>query len=139
VADAHRDSADLCDCGDGCRVLVSGESEVVGYVELHDRGDSRLGADGYAAKKGRYDEAVDVLCRVHDLQPTDQYIVEEMEAIRATIEMETSEGNSKFSALFKNDKLQTRRRVILAYFVLFMNQMGGISMPSVPSTSVGIG
>lgn len=82
---------------------------------------------------------MDVICRVHDLKPDDPYVVEEMEAIRATIAMETAEGNDKFTALFKKDALQTRRRVILAYFVLFMNQMGGIStyFPSLNTTDVG--
>ena len=67
-----------------------------------------------------------MLCAVHDLKPDDPYIVEEMDAISATVAMETEEGNSKFTAVFKKDHLQTRRRVILAYFGLFMNQMGGV-------------
>lgn len=53
-----------------------------------------------------------------------------MEAIRANIAMEVDEGASKITSIFKNDHLQTRRRVILAYFVLFMNQMGGVSLRS---------
>lgn len=64
---------------------------------------------------------------MHDLKPDDPYVVEEMDAIRANIEMEVEEGNSKFGSVFKKDHLQTRRRVILAYFALFMNQMGGVS------------
>jgi predicted MFS family arabinose efflux permease len=95
----------------------------------------------WLAKRGRYDEALDVICRVHDLKPDDPYVVDEMAAIRANVEMETAEGNDKFTALFKADALKTRRRVILAYFVLFMNQMGGINlvvyyMPSVLVTNV---
>lgn len=81
----------------------------------------------WLAKKGRHEEAVDVLCRVHGLEPTDPYIVSEMEMIEANIAMEKSETSGKFFSLFKTDHLKTRRRVILAYFVLFMNQMGGIS------------
>lgn len=68
-----------------------------------------------------------MICAVHDLKPDDPYVVEEMDAIRANIEMEIQEGNSKLASVFKNDHLQTRRRVILAYFALFMNQMGGVS------------
>ena len=80
------------------------------------------------AKRGREKEAVEVICAVHDLQPDDPYVVEEMEAIRAAVQMETAEGNSKITAVFKNDVLQTRRRVMLAWFGLFMNQMGGINL-----------
>lgn len=82
----------------------------------------------WLAKRGRYDEARDVLCAVFDLKPDDPYIIEEMDAIAATVAMETEEGNSKYAAVFKNDHLQTRRRVILAWFGLFMNQMGGVSL-----------
>lgn len=82
----------------------------------------------WLAKRGRDAEAVEVLCAVFDLQPDDPYVVEEMDAIRANIAMESSEGNAKISAVFKNDHLKTRRRVILAWFGLFMNQMGGINL-----------
>lgn len=82
----------------------------------------------WLGKRGRWDEARDVLCAVHDLEPNDPYVVDELENIRANIEMELDEGNSKLGSVFKNDALQTRRRVILAYFALFMNQMGGINL-----------
>ena len=79
----------------------------------------------WLAKRGREQEAREVLCAVFDLEPDDPYIVEEMDGIMANIAMETREGNDKISALFKNDHLKTRRRVALAWFGLFMNQMGG--------------
>jgi hypothetical protein len=95
------------------------------------------------AKRGREQEAVEVLCAVHDLQPDDPYIVGEIEAIRAAIAIEGKEG-SKITALFKKDILQTRRRVILAWFGLFMNQWSGINlvvyyMPTVLVVNVGMG
>ena len=68
-----------------------------------------------------------MICAVHDLKPDDPYVIEEMDAIHANLEMETGAGSSKLGSVFKNDALQTRRRVILAYFALFMNQMGGVS------------
>jgi len=49
-----------------------------------------------------------------------------MEAIQAAIAIES--GGQKISALFKSDILQTRRRVILAWFGLFMNQWSGINL-----------
>lgn len=51
-----------------------------------------------------------------------------MAAIRAAISLEVQEGAQKYSAVFKDDILKTRRRVILAWFGLFMNQMGGINL-----------
>lgn len=97
----------------------------------------------WLAKRGREAEAVEVLCAVYDLQPDDPYVVGELEAIRAAIAIEGKEG-SKISALFKKDALQTRRRVILAWFGLFMNQWSGINlvvyyMPTVLVENVGMG
>lgn len=72
------------------------------------------------AKRGREDEAQDVICAVFDLSPDDKYVVEEMEAIRAAIALEAQEGAKGYTDVFKKDKLQTRRRVVLAWFGLFM-------------------
>ena len=80
----------------------------------------------WLAKRGRESEAVEVLCAVHDLPKDDPYITGEIEAIRAAIAIEA--GVQKMSALFKSDILQTRRRVILAWFGLFMNQWSGINL-----------
>ena len=78
----------------------------------------------WLAKRGRYDEAVEVLCAVFDLQPDDPYVVSEMSAIRAAIALEGKDA-AKITSLFKKDILQTRRRVVLAWFGLFMNQWSG--------------
>lgn len=95
----------------------------------------------WLTRRGREQEAIEVLCAVHDMQPNDPYIVGEMEAIRAALTID--ENSRKISALFKNDILQTRRRVILAWFGLFMNQWSGINlvvyyMPTVLVTNVGM-
>ena len=90
----------------------------------------------WLCKRGRDQEAIEVLCAVYDLSPDDPYIRSEIASIRKAVDIERAEGASKISGLFKSDRLQTRRRVILAYFGLFMNQMSGINlvvyyMPSV--------
>ncbi|KAF2725398.1 general substrate transporter [Polychaeton citri CBS 116435] len=97
----------------------------------------------WLAARGREQEAIDVLSRVHDLPEDDPYILGEIEAIRAAIAIETGSGASKYTALFKKDILQTRRRVILAWFGLFMNQWSGINlvvyyMPTVLVENVGM-
>ena len=95
----------------------------------------------WLAKRGREEEAIDVLCRVHNLPATDSYIIGEIEAIRAALAIES--GSKGTLALFKKDILQTRRRVFLAWFGLFINQWSGINlvvyyMPTVLVASVGM-
>lgn len=95
----------------------------------------------WLAKRGRENEAIEVLCAVHDLEPEDPYIIGEIEAIRAAIAIES--GVQKVSSLFKKDILQTRKRVVLAWFGLFMNQWSGINlvvyyMPTVLVVNVGM-
>ena len=82
-------------------------------------------------KKGRKDETLEVLCAVHDLPPDDEYIVSEMESIQMAVELEQNEGAQKVFAVFKNDRLKTPRRVFLAWFGLFMNQLSGINLGTI--------
>ncbi|KAK1817382.1 hypothetical protein LTR12_008249 [Friedmanniomyces endolithicus] len=97
----------------------------------------------WLAKRGREEEAAQVLCDVFDLQRHDPYVLGEMDAIRAAIAIETGEGAGKALSIFKKDKLQTRWRVFLAWFGLFMNQWSGINlvvyyMPTVLVVNVGM-
>ncbi|KAF2028068.1 MFS general substrate transporter [Setomelanomma holmii] len=78
--------------------------------------------------RGCEDEAIDVLCAVVDRERDDPYIVEQVEAIREAIAIDRRACAQKISGLFKNGKLKTRRRVILAWLGLFTNQMVGINM-----------
>lgn len=79
----------------------------------------------WLAKRGREEEAAEVICAVFDLPRDDPYVQGEIDAIRAAIAIETSEGAGKMLSLFKKDILQTRWRVLLAWFGLFMNQWSG--------------
>jgi hypothetical protein len=65
---------------------------------------------------------------VYDLQPDDPYVVEEMENIRQVLALEQNEQATNWTSLFKTDHLKTRRRVIMAWFVLFFNQLSGINL-----------
>ena len=93
---------------------------------------------------GQPDEALDVLCRVHDKQPDDRYIVEERDAILHAIEIERRvEGSASWTAMFRKDEVRTRYRVLLAWGMQFMNQVGGINLvvyyiPTVLTSSVGM-
>ena len=93
-------------------------------------------------RHGRPEEALQVLCDVYDRQPNDTKIVSESEGILEAIELETLHGEYKWSQILKRDEVQTGKRVLLAYGMQFMNQMGGINLvvvsvpsPSVPTTS----
>ncbi|QIW95710.1 hypothetical protein AMS68_001228 [Peltaster fructicola] len=96
----------------------------------------------WLAKRGREDEAREVLSAVFDLPRDDPYIEGEIQAIRAALAIEM-EGATKFTALLKKDILQTRYRMFLGWFALFMNQWSGINlvvyyMPTVLVSNVGL-
>jgi len=55
----------------------------------------------WLAKRGREEEAAQVLCDVFDLQRHDPYVLGEMDAIRAAIAIETGEGAGKALSIFK--------------------------------------
>nr|OQO21119.1 hypothetical protein B0A51_09357 [Rachicladosporium sp. CCFEE 5018] len=97
----------------------------------------------WLAKRGRIDEAREVLCAVFDVPDDDPWVLSEIRAIEAAIAIERGSGAGTVSALFKSDILQTRKRTILAWFGLFMNQWSGINlviyyMPTVLVVNVGM-
>lgn len=77
---------------------------------------------------GQEQEAMDVLCAVYDRQPEDEYIVTERRAILSAIEVETSVNKQSFWKIFRNDELKTGQRVLLAWGMQLMNQVGGINL-----------
>lgn len=68
----------------------------------------------WLAKKGREDEAIEVICAVYDLPASDPFVQGEIDAIRTALAIDNKSGNS-YAAIFKKDKLQTRWRVFLAF------------------------
>jgi MFS family permease len=91
----------------------------------------------WLAKRGRMDEALEVICAVNDLPVDDPYVISEMESIRQVLALEQNEQAKSWTSVFKKDILQTRKRVGLAWFGLFMNQLSGINLgkfqePTVP-------
>ena len=55
-------------------------------------------------------------------------MVSEMESIRQVLALEQHEKAQSWTSVFKKDVLQTRKRVGLAWFGLFMNQLSGINL-----------
>lgn len=79
-------------------------------------------------RHNRPDEAIQVLCDVYDQQPDNPKIVSESEDIIEAIKLETLHGEYQWSQILKRDEVQTGKRVLLAYGMQFMNQMGGINL-----------
>ncbi|KAJ5749189.1 uncharacterized protein N7511_010885 [Penicillium nucicola] len=82
------------------------------------------------------DEALQVLCDIYDMGPEDGKVISESEGIIQAIHLETLHGEYKWSQILKRDEVQTGRRVLLAYGIQFMNQMGGINLVVYYVTSV---
>ncbi|KAI7555780.1 putative Myo-inositol transporter 1, partial [Hortaea werneckii] len=76
----------------------------------------------------RHDEALQVLCDVWDSTPEGERVSRMHHEILETLRLEQEHGEYKWRQLFKRDRVQTGRRVLLAYGMQFMNQMGGINL-----------
>lgn len=90
----------------------------------------------YLYAHGRNEEAIQVLCDVYKLEPSHPKIVKEQNDVLRALQMERENGEYQWSELFKRDDVQTGRRVLLAYGMQFMNQMGGINLVVYYITSV---
>ncbi|KAK2759728.1 hypothetical protein FQN53_008013 [Emmonsiellopsis sp. PD_33] len=92
---------------------------------------------------GRKEEALEVLCDVYNKEPDHPDIVKEQGDILQAIELETREGGFSWSKIFQKDEVCTGQRVLLAYGMQFMNQVGGINLvvyfiPTVLENNVGL-
>lgn len=90
----------------------------------------------YLYKHGRHEEALRILCDVYDGTPEDEKIAKENREVLEALKVEEETGEYRWSQLLKRDKVQTGRRVLLAYGAQFMNQMGGINLVVYYITSV---
>lgn len=90
----------------------------------------------YLYAHGRSAEALETLCRVYDLPPDDPKILKEQREVLETLRLEREHGEYRWSQLLRRDEVQTGRRVLLAYGMQFMNQMGGINLVVYYITSV---
>ncbi|EME40962.1 hypothetical protein DOTSEDRAFT_91026 [Dothistroma septosporum NZE10] len=93
--------------------------------------------------RGENDKALAVMCDVWDSEPDGPKVVKMQEDILGALELEKKTGEYKWREIFKRDEVQTGRRVLLAYGMQFMNQMGGINLvvyfvPSALQYNVGL-
>ncbi|THC94264.1 hypothetical protein EYZ11_006273 [Aspergillus tanneri] len=91
----------------------------------------------------RYDEARKVLCDVWNAELGDPGITTQERDILQVIDLEKDHREYTWTRIFKKDEVQTRRRVLLAWGMQFMNQVCGINlivyfMPSALQDNVGL-
>jgi MFS family permease len=78
---------------------------------------------------GKRKEAIEVLSAIYDKPIDHPDIIREVTSIEAALSTEAeAEGNTTWASTFRKDKVSTRYRVFLAWFVQFMNQAGGINL-----------
>ncbi|KAB8218906.1 general substrate transporter [Aspergillus novoparasiticus] len=92
---------------------------------------------------GQEQEAMEVLCAVYNKEQDDEYIVNERRAILSAIELEDAVSKQSFWKIFRNDEVKTGQRVLLAWGIQLMNQVGGINLvvyfvPTVLRNNVGM-
>ncbi|OOF90233.1 hypothetical protein ASPCADRAFT_157188 [Aspergillus carbonarius ITEM 5010] len=97
----------------------------------------------YCYKEGRNEEALQILSDVYGRPKDHPTILAEQEEILEAIAVETKHGGYKWRNIFKPDEVSTGHRVLLAYGMQFMNQVGGINLvvyyiPTVLNTNVGL-
>ncbi|KAK9428528.1 general substrate transporter [Lipomyces doorenjongii] len=97
----------------------------------------------YLFRRGHHDEAVKVLCDIYNADEDDEKVVKEHQGILQALRLEHAGNEYSWRKVFKRDDVQTGKRVLLAFGVQFMNQMGGINlavyyMPTVLEKSVGV-
>ncbi|KAK6391578.1 hypothetical protein LTR65_004413 [Meristemomyces frigidus] len=77
---------------------------------------------------GRNEEALQVMCDVWDSEPDGEKVAKMEREILEALHLERKHGEYKWRQLFKRDDVQTGKRVLLAYGMQFMNQVGGINL-----------
>lgn len=76
----------------------------------------------WLCKTGKPEQALQVLSAVYDVPLDNPDIVKEHNDILAALGLESAHGEYRWSQIFKRDKVQTSRRILLAYGVSFINQ-----------------
>lgn len=82
----------------------------------------------YCYRMGRKEEALEILCDVYDRPVDHPKIQKEQREILKVLEDEMKHGQYRWRDILKRDKVQTGKRVLLAYGMQFMNQVGGINL-----------
>lgn len=76
----------------------------------------------------QHEQARKVLSDVSNTDAGDPRVIAEERDILQAIELERDQGEYTWARLFQKDEVQTRRRVLLAWGMQFMNQVCGINL-----------
>jgi hypothetical protein len=76
----------------------------------------------YCYQRNRNDEALAILCEVYDKPPDHPKIANEQAEILEALAVEREHGEYQWRNILVKDKVQTGRRVLLAYGMQFMNR-----------------
>ncbi|KAL4897972.1 general substrate transporter [Aspergillus ambiguus] len=96
----------------------------------------------WLVKRGRANEATEILAYVFDLAMEDEYIVAERDGMLNAVALE-EETPFQWSEMLKQDGVKTNYRIGIAFLVLFMNQWAGINLivfyaPTILEENVGL-
>ncbi|MCJ1297571.1 hypothetical protein MMC08_000358 [Hypocenomyce scalaris] len=97
----------------------------------------------FLVKRNRHEDATQVLCRFFDEPESSESVMTERQSILDAIAIDAGEGVTWMS-LLKNDNVKTRRRTLLAFAVMSLDQATGINLvvfyiPSALTINVGMG
>ncbi|SJX65661.1 probable sugar transporter [Sporisorium reilianum f. sp. reilianum] len=81
----------------------------------------------WLAKKGRHEEAIAVLERLHDASIDSPEVQKSYAGIQQAIEHERAASNTGWRSLVASDNIQTRKRLFLACFIQAAQQLSGIN------------
>ncbi|EME78934.1 uncharacterized protein MYCFIDRAFT_179012 [Pseudocercospora fijiensis CIRAD86] len=82
----------------------------------------------FGLPEGRNEEAMQVMCDVWGTGAEGEKVSKMQDEILAALDLERKHGEYRWRDIFKRDDVQTGRRVLLAWGMQFMNQMGGINL-----------
>ncbi|EST08403.1 General substrate transporter [Kalmanozyma brasiliensis GHG001] len=81
----------------------------------------------WLAKKGRHEEAIAVLERLHNASIDSPEVQQSYAGIQQALEHERAASNTGWSFLVKEDSIRSRRRLLLACFIQAAQQLSGIN------------
>lgn len=81
----------------------------------------------WLASHGRMEESLAVIGRLQGKPVTHQDVVQQHQEIQDAVAFEASIGSGSWSDLLKEDKIKSRRRLLIACSIQFFQQAGGIN------------
>jgi hypothetical protein len=81
----------------------------------------------WLASHGKTEESLNVLARLQGKPTTHQDVLAQHQEIQDAVALEVSIGHASWSDMLKEDKIGSRRRLLIACSIQFFQQIGGIN------------